>query len=71
MLGFVFHRKRRTFGRPARTMLVISIGFKKVPIEDQPSEFEERANEMQDHPAFARSKRFVPKEPPESEAGVK
>jgi len=52
-------------------MLMISIGFKRVPMEEHSTEMEERAKEMRDHPAFARSKRFVPKELPESETGVK
>lgn len=66
MLGFIFHHTyRKQFARTERTMLMISIGFKRVvPIEIHDSEIEERAKEMRDHPAFARSKRFLPKSPP-------
>jgi hypothetical protein len=71
MLGLIFHRRSRfEFDPPKRTMLVISIGFKRIPIEEQSTEMQERAMEMRDHPAFARSKRFFAK-PPKPIRGLK
>ena len=72
MFGLVFHRRAGSeFEHRARTMLVISIGFKRIPIEEQSAEMQDRAKEMRDHPAFARSKRFLPTSPPKTKTGLK
>lgn len=50
------------FGTGERTVRKFVIGFERTKVNGASYAMKQRAREMQDHPAFARSKRFFTKE---------